>query len=124
MSPFKNVNVVQINVSDWQRAKQFYGDLLDWPQAYVDEQIGWCEWGQPNETHLAINRWNDQWGPLPTKGQIAVLAVDDAHATTVALRAKGIACDDIMSIPGMVDIGAFHDPDGNTVQFASRPAAA
>jgi predicted enzyme related to lactoylglutathione lyase len=124
MSQFKNVNVVQYNVGDWERAKKFYQDVLDWPLAYEDEQIGWREWGLPNETHLAINRWDSQWGPQPTNGALAVLSVDDAHATTAALRAKGIKCDDVMSIPGVVDIGLFHDPEGNKIQFASRPPAA
>ena len=123
MSQFKQVDVVQYNVSDWERAKQFYADVLDWPLAYVDEAVGWCEWGQPDKTHLAINRWDSQWGPVPQNGALAVLSVADAHATTAALRAKGIKCDDIMSIPGVVDIGLFHDPEGNKIQFASRPPA-
>ena len=124
MSQFKNVNVVQYNVSDFEKAKQFYRDVLDWPVAFSSDEAGWFEMGQPNETHVALNRWDSAWGPQPTHGAIAVLTVDDAHATTAALKAKGIQCDEVVSIPGMVTYGAFYDPEGNKVQFASLPPAA
>jgi len=55
-----------------------------------------------------------------------VLRVEDAYAVTAALRAKGIKCDDVISIPGMVTYGGFYDPEGNYIQFASMvppPAA-
>ena len=124
MSQFKNVNVVQYNVLDWEGAKKFYGETLEWPQVFCSDEAGWCEWGQPNEAHIAINRWNSAWGPHPTKGALAVLTVDDAHATTAALRAKGIPCDEVITIPGMVTFGAFFDPEGNKIQFASgQPTA-
>ncbi len=124
MTLFKNVNVVHYNVSDWERAKQFYRDVLGWPVAYDDDNIGWCELGHPNETHSAINRWKAEWGPQPTNGAIAVLTVDDAHAVAAALKARGIKCDDVTAIPGMVTYGTFYDPEGNKIQFASMPPAA
>ncbi|HEX9106034.1 MAG TPA: VOC family protein [Longimicrobiales bacterium] len=124
MSQFKNVNVVQYNVVDFERAKQFYQEVLEWPVAFHSDEAGWFELGRPNETHIAINRWDSAWGPLPVNGALAVLSVDDAHATTAALTARGIRCDKVESIPGMVTYGAFFDPEGNKIQFASLPPAA
>jgi catechol-2,3-dioxygenase len=82
LSQFKNVNVVQYNVSNWAAAKKFYSDVLEWPVAFDSDEAGWCEWGKPNETHLSINRWNADWGPQPTNGALAVLTVDDASILT------------------------------------------
>ena len=120
MSLFKNVNVVSLDVVDWEKAKQFYRDLLGWPVAFSDDNAGWEEYGADGEAHVSITLWRDP-KTLPPKrgGTTLVLSVEDAHAVTAALRARGIKCDDVMDIPGMVSYGAFYDPEGNMIQFAS-----
>ena len=122
MSLFRDVNVVQYHVTQWERAKQFYTDVLGWPVAFLSDEAGWMEFGEEGKTHLAINRWEEST-PVPAGqgGALAVLTVDDAAATVAALRARGVRCDDAVVIPGMVAYGAFYDPDGNRVQFASSP---
>lgn len=122
MSLFKDVNVVQYHVTQWERAKQFYMDVLGWPVAFLSDEAGWMEFGEEGKTHLAINRWEEST-PVPAGlgGALAVLTVEDAARTVAALRARGVRCDDAVVIPGMVAYGAFYDPDGNRVQFASSP---
>lgn len=122
MSLFKNVNVVSVYVTDWEAAKQFYGEVLGWPLAYGDDQVGWFEYGPENETHVAINRWDDP-ATVPPKlgGATIVFSVEDADQVTEALRGKGIKCDEVVNIPGVVKYGTFYDPEGNRFQFASNP---
>lgn len=122
MSLFKDVNVVQYHVTQWERAKQFYTDVLGWPVAFLSDEAGWMEFGEEGKTHLAINRWEEST-PVPAGlgGALAVLTVEDAAGTVAALRARGVRCDDAVVIPGMVAYGAFYDPDGNRVQFVSSP---
>ena len=120
MSLFLNVNVVSVNVTDWEGAKKFYRETLDCPVAYSDDQVGWEEYGRDNETHIAINRWD---GPeaAPAKGGTApVFSVEDAFKVTEALRARGVRCDDVVAIPKVVTYGTFYDPEGNRFQFASN----
>lgn len=122
MSLFKNVNVVSINVANWEAAKKFYGEILDWPVAWADDEFGWVEYGRENETHISLNRWQDRDGhtrPPALGGTTLILSVDDAHTTTDALRAKGVKCDDVVVIPGVVAYGQFYDPEGNRIQFTS-----
>ncbi len=120
MSMFKNVNVVYYYVTDWEKAKQFYTDVLEWPVAYLDEAMGWMEFGLENEAHIAINRWDDpSTTPPHNGGATATLTVDDAQKVTDVLRAKGVKCDDVVGIPGVVSLGTFYDPDGNRIQFAA-----
>lgn len=57
MSLFKDVNVVQSYVSNWERAKQFYADALGWPVAFLNDETGWMEFSEESKTNLAINRW-------------------------------------------------------------------
>jgi len=129
MSLFKNVNVVSLYVSDWEGAKKFYGEVLEWPVAWASDEFGWYEYGREGEAHVAINRWESHDGhqrPPAVGGTTLVLSVDDAHQATEALRAKGVKCDDVVVIPGVVAYGTFYDPEGNRIQFASSappPAA-
>lgn len=124
MSLFKNVNTICYIVKDWERAKKFYANVLDWPLAWSSEDLGWYEYGADDETHIAINRWNGP-GDIPPKegGAIAVLTVKDARAAVTALRVKGVVCDDPVEIPGVVVYSTFYDPDGNRIQFASTLAS-
>ena len=124
MTMFKNVNVVSINVSDWARAKKFYTETLGWPVAFLSDEAGWMEFGKEGEAHVSIQPWRGE-GALPKNGSTAlVLSVDDAGKAVADLRKRGIKCDDVTVIPGMVAFAAFYDPDGNKIQFASPPPAA
>lgn len=118
MSYFKNIQVVSVNVRDWEGAKAFYSRVLEWPVAFGADEYGWVEYGFENETHLAISRW-ESTDPIPTSGTTPVFTVEDTVAVTQALRAKGVRCDDPVTIPGMVTYGTFYDPEGNRIQFAS-----
>lgn len=118
MSLFKNVNVISLYVRDWENAKKFYSEVLEWPVAFASDEFGWIEYGRDNEAHVSINRWESA-EPIPTGGATIVFTVDDAYQTAEALRAKGVRCDDVVKIPGMVTYGTFYDPEGNRMQFAS-----
>src|SRR5512137_1709125 len=100
MSYFKNVNVVSLDVTDWERAKKFYRDLLGWPVAFSDDQAGWEEYGPEGQAHVSISR--SDHAPSAHGGTTLVLTVDNAKEVAAALRAKGIRCDDVITIPGMV----------------------
>jgi predicted enzyme related to lactoylglutathione lyase len=119
MSQFKNVNVVYYYVTQWDAAKAFYDEILGWPIDWSDDDFGWREYGRPGETHIAISRWTEGEPPPKRAGATATLTVDDALQTAAWLKAKGIRCDDVVAIPGVVTSGTFSDPEGNRIQFAS-----
>jgi predicted enzyme related to lactoylglutathione lyase len=117
MSLFKDVNVVYVYVKDWEAAKQFYRQTLEWPVAYTDDNIGWEEYGVDGATHIAINVW-DQPGDPPRNGATCTLSVENCQQVTDTLRARGVRCDDVVVIPGVVTYGTFYDLEGNRFQFA------
>jgi Iap family predicted aminopeptidase len=82
--------------------------------------MGWIEFGDENATHLAISHW-DETDPIPPYigGATAMLTVDNAVEVTRELRARGIRCEDAVTIPHTVCFGTFYDPEGNRIQFAS-----
>jgi predicted enzyme related to lactoylglutathione lyase len=121
MSLFKMVEVVSYSVQNWEQAKKFYNEVLEWPVAWASDEMGWIEYGRDNETHISISRW-DGPGPLPVgTGAIAVFSVEDARTVIAKLRACGVRCDDVVEVPGVVLYGTFYDPDGNRFQVASSP---
>jgi catechol 2,3-dioxygenase-like lactoylglutathione lyase family enzyme len=119
MTMFKRIAVVSYDVSDWERAKRFYDDVLGWPVAWSSDEFGWREYGADDTTHISINKLR---GSEPKRSQgggaLVVFSVDNANQVTAALRAKGVKCDDPVTVPGVVKYGAFYDPDGNKLQFA------
>jgi predicted enzyme related to lactoylglutathione lyase len=124
MSLFLNVNVVSLNVLEWEKSKQFYREVLGWPVCYSDEGLGWEEYGLDGATHLALQRWDDP-AALPPRigGTTVVLGVEDVTAVISALRAKGVRCTDPVIIPGVVAYANFFDPEGNKLQIAGMPPA-
>jgi catechol 2,3-dioxygenase-like lactoylglutathione lyase family enzyme len=116
---FRDLNVVYYYVTDLARARKFYSETLGLPIAAEVPGIEWIEFGLPNQTHLALNTWQDRATMPPAVGGATVtFGVDDARGVIAALRAKGVRCDEVDEISGMVVIGTFYDPDGNRLQIA------
>lgn len=114
---------VSYEVSDWQRSKAFYKDTLGLPvAAFITDDVGWMEFGEENNTHLAISLWRGP-GPLTSRegGAIAIFQVENAYDAIEELRKRGVKCDDVVAIPNMVTYASFYDPDGNRLQVAGPP---
>ncbi len=123
MSLLKHPAIVSYNVTNWEQAKKFYGETLGLPAAGIaDDQVGWMEFGDTEGAHLAIGLWHGT-GPLPPHegGAMAIFAVDDAAKTVEELRRRGVRCDDVTILPGMVAFANFYDPEGNRLQVAGPP---
>jgi len=123
MSVLKGLSVVSFNVTDWARAKKFYGETLGLPVSFdTDEEVGWCEFGEAGKTALAINLWRESHAPPREGGATPVFAVDDCHKAVEELRKRGVKCDDATTIPGMVSYANAYDPEGNRFQVAQSLA--
>ncbi len=122
----KKLSVVSYQVSDWQRARRFYGETLGLPvAAFISDEVGWMEFGEKGDVHLAIRLWPNA-GPIPhcDGAACAVFEVDDAYQAVELLRQRGIQCEDVVAIPFMVTYANFYDPDGNRLQLAGPPPGA
>jgi predicted enzyme related to lactoylglutathione lyase len=120
---FKRMQVVSYNVTDWQQAKNFYGQTLGLPTAgYISDEVGWMEFGDKEGTTLAISLWRGP-EPVPPRngGATVVFEVEDVYETIRELRQRGVRCDDIIAIPNMVTYANFYDPEGNRLQVAGPP---
>ena len=125
-TPLLKLSIVSIHVRDWQRAKSFYADTLGLPVAAdMGDEVGWMEFGEKDNVHLALNLWRDpDTFPVMSGGGVPIFMVADAHAAVAELRRRGVRCEDPEGIPGMVTFANFFDPDGNRLQVARLGPAA
>ena len=120
---FKNINVVSVQVTDWERAKKFYGETLGLGPAHVViDEVGWMEFGGEGETHISLNKVGPGEAHPGHGSTMCVFSVDDVHKTVAELRKRGVKCDDVVVIPGMVAYATFYDSEGNHLQVASTPS--
>jgi catechol 2,3-dioxygenase-like lactoylglutathione lyase family enzyme len=123
---FKSLMDVAYPVSDWQKSKKFYSETLGLPvAAFISDQVGWMEFGEEGATHLAISHWTGP-EPFPIHGNrvAAVFEVENTFDAIDELRRRGVRCEDVVSVPGMVTYADFYDPDGNRLQVAGPPPKA
>jgi predicted enzyme related to lactoylglutathione lyase len=104
-------------VTDMDRSIEWYGRVLGLKLLYRAEEIGWCEMTShmPGvNVGLSENQSVQQGG-----GATNVWSVADIDAAKVHLDAHGVRQDgEIQTIPGLVRLLTFFDPDGNAMMFA------
>lgn len=104
-------------VTDLDRSIAWYQEVLGFQLLYRAEEIGWCEL----TTHmsgvnvgLSENQEVQQGG-----GATNVWSVSDIEAAKAHLDAHGVRQDgEIQTIPKLVRLLTFFDPDGNAMMLA------
>jgi catechol 2,3-dioxygenase-like lactoylglutathione lyase family enzyme len=111
----KNLTI-SINVSDLERAIEWYQDVLGLELVYKLDQHGWCEMATATKhVTIGLGQTEEQkaGGTTPTFG---VLDIDAARKH---LESKDVRFDgDTYEIEGMVRLAMFYDPDGNSFMLA------
>ncbi|MCL4396592.1 MAG: VOC family protein [Chloroflexi bacterium] len=115
------IGSVKYNVVDWEKAYRFWTETIGLHVVWSDAQAGWGEFGPEEGCHIGINRWTKPEAiPHTEAAPVANFYVGDAFKTTEELRAKGVRCDDVRVVPGMVALGRFYDPEGNLFDMVSQ----
>lgn len=125
MALLKKLGLVSYPVVNWEQAKKFYGETLGLPVAwFMGDEAGWIQYGDDQGAQLALSLWRDAEAPPKDNGVIAIYDVDDVAQTVAELRAKGVRCDDPVTIPQMVTYANIYDPEGNRLQIVTAPTPA
>ncbi len=105
-----------LGVTDLDRSIAWYEKTLGFSVLYKMDGMAWCEMktavaqvtiGLSQVEHVA-----------PKGGATLTFGVMDIEAAKQAIDALGITQDGaIQTIPGMVRLLTFYDPDGNTLMF-------
>ncbi|MCC6891946.1 MAG: VOC family protein [Anaerolineae bacterium] len=124
MSLFQGINVVSITVTDLDKGRAFYRDVLGFGEPVYDlPEMGWIEFKTGSTAgNISLVPPEGEW--QPSNSTSIVLNTPDCTAAVQALRAKGVRCDDPVNVPGMVNYFSFYDPFGNRLQGCSEPLPA
>ena len=111
----KNLTIA-VNVSDLERAIEWYGEVLGLELVYKLDQHGWCEMSTATK-HVTIGL--GQTEELKAGGTTPTFGVLDIDAARKHLESKDVRFDgDTYEIEGMVRLAMFYDPDGNSYMLA------
>ena len=105
------------SVTDLDRSVDWFKNKLGLEERFRAPEAGWAEVTTPTENisiGLGINEEVDGKG-----GTTPVFGVVDIEAAKAELEGNGVTFDgDIMTLPGMVKLATFFDPDGNSYMLA------
>lgn len=116
------MNLSWITVSDIQKSKKFFHDILGLKINQDTPEHGWLEVAPVNSTatcQLGIGQANPEY-PEEKPGTNAVITftVDNIIAEKKRLEDLGVTfLGDIIEIPGHVKMATFLDPDKNKFQL-------
>lgn len=114
--PYIEELTIAMPISNLQASIKWYTEVLGFDLLFKVDEIGWAE-VQTSIPGVTIGLSQVEvvklGGPTPTFG---VSDVDNARAK---LESCGVSFDgETMTVPDMVKLATFFDPDGNSLMFA------
>ncbi len=112
-----------MQVKDRAAAADWYRDTLGMQFLFDAPEIGWCELATHTKgVNIGLSEVESPKvgaGPVPTFG------VNDLDAARDRLQSLKVRFDgETMTIPGLVKLATFFDPDGNTLMLYQDLSAA
>ena len=105
-----------LQVSDLGKALSWYQDILGFTLLYRMDDMGWAEvQSEVKGVNVGLSAVEK---PEVKGGATLTFGVKDIDASRKLLESKDVRFDgDTMTIPGMVKLATFYDPDGNKLMF-------
>jgi catechol 2,3-dioxygenase-like lactoylglutathione lyase family enzyme len=123
--PVRHAQLFSVPVSDQDRARDFYVDVLGFAlladQQFTPE-MRWVMVAPPGaQTALTLVTWFPSMPPGSLQG--TVLETDDLEGDVAALSAKGVAVSELQDAPWGRFV-TFADPDGNGLVLQASASSA
>lgn len=103
-------------VRDMDAAIAWYGETLGFALKYRMDEMGWCEMDSPvDKVQIGLSQVED---PQVEGGATLTFGVKDLDAARASLESREVRFDgETQTIPGMVKLATFFDPDGNKMML-------
>jgi CreA protein len=110
-----------LEVSDLERSKKFYKEVLGFRFSYEVTEIGWCEFESPTkDVTIGLSKVQTV---TSGSGLVPTFNVSDIAHTRSLLESKNVRFDGpTNTMPGMVMLATFFDPDGHPFMLAQSLA--
>lgn len=102
--------------ADLDKAIAWYSDVLGFEMLYRVDEMGWCEMRTPVErVNVGLSQVET---PEVKGGATLTFGVKDIDAARSSLESQDVRFDgETMTIPDMVKLATFFDPDGNKLML-------
>jgi CreA protein len=109
---------IAVNVTDIDRAIDWYRNAFGFELIYKLDDFGWCELSTPIKgVSVGLGQTDDQ----ARGGMSPHFAVKDIEAAKAHLESVGATFEgDVNVIEGLVKLASFKDPDGNSFGLAEN----
>ena len=106
-----------LEVADIDKAMAWYQEVLGFELIYHFKEMGWGELKTPvARVNVGLSQVEK---PQPRGGATLTFGVKDVDAARKRLETKDVRFDgETQTIPEMVKLATFFDPDGNTLMLA------
>lgn len=112
---------ISIQVADLGKALAWYNTVLGFPTLFKVDEIGWAE--VRTETQGVTLGLGQAEKPRVGAGPVPVFEVGDIDAARRRLEQRKVRFDgDTRTIPGLVKLATFFDPDGNAFMLSQTLA--
>ncbi|MCC6321204.1 MAG: VOC family protein [Phycisphaerales bacterium] len=109
---------ISMQVKDRKRSVKWYGEVLGASLIYDVEEIGWCEVTTEVEGGKVALGFSQVESPKTGAGPVPVFGVKDIDAARARMEKQSVKFDGpTVTIPGMVRLATFFDPDGNAMML-------
>ena len=114
---FTNALLIQLRVADLDRGIAFYRDTLGFDLRLRDDELSWAKLYSP-VNHVVIGLGEAPEGK--GSGSLSLnFSVSDIAKARAILESRGVVfTGKTLTIPGVVKLADFKDPDGNTIRLA------
>ncbi len=117
---FKPSVVASTNVSNLEESIKWYSEKLGFELIYKVDEIAWCELTSPVQ---GVTIGLSQVESPETKGTVLTWEVSDVAHTRAMLEQAGVKfAGETSTIPNLVTLASFYDPDGNTYMLSETLA--
>jgi catechol 2,3-dioxygenase-like lactoylglutathione lyase family enzyme len=121
MGYISGVDFITVPVSDFERARQFYGEVLELECSKEYGRAPGAEYETGTLTLQVLDPTGFGMQPAQPSPNPIALHVEDFEGAKAALEQRGVEFIQAMD-SGVCHMGFFHDPDGNTFCLHHRYA--
>src|SRR5689334_16409671 len=112
------ITAIWFPVVEWEKAKHFYGEVLELPQTHLNDTDGWAAYATGGAPLFLVRRplraGGDDTSGLG--GAIVTFASDDLEALRDRLEAAGARVENELEHSGDLLIMTFYDYEGHRLE--------
>lgn len=120
----KSIDLAWISVNDFDKAIQFYTEVVGLKLVEKNDQWSWAELQGEDGARLGIGKSCAESGNIAGNNAVVCFNVENLDQSKAEMEKKGATCvGDVCEVPGHVRMQLFKDVDGNLFHVVQKLCA-